>query len=374
MARIFTPWKMGSLELPNRLVRSATWEGTAEASGAPSDRTIKLTAGVAAGGVGLTIVGYAYVHAEGLGMPRQTGADDDALIPSLSRLAAAAHDHDAAIAIQIAHAGGNSRPRWMPGREKVFGPSALTNPVFECEVEEMSVNHICRLVDDFREAAGRSKKAGFDAIQLHAAHGYLLNQFLSPERNLRNDGYGGSPARRARFVFEVYEAVRGAVGNDYPVFIKLNCNDATENGLRLAEAVEVAAQLDRMGIDAIEVSGGAPGGSKNSPIRSVKDEEAEGYFFEEAKAVKNRVKCPVISVGGWRTRRLVEEALERVDAVAMARPFIREPDLARRWEEGRGDRAACVSCMRCLRLAFRSGVACAQEIKEHAKKKGGYPD
>lgn len=177
MADIFSPWKMGKLELLNRLVRSATWEGSAEENGAPSEIVVQMTADLAAGGIGLVITGYSYVRAEGAGLPRQTGMHDDSVIEPMTRLTTAAHKAGGKVASQIVHAGGSTWPGAMPGRENIFGPSAMTDPYFGSDVQELSKDHIAAIVDDFGKAAARVLKAGYDAVQLHGAHGYLINQF-----------------------------------------------------------------------------------------------------------------------------------------------------------------------------------------------------
>jgi len=356
MDTIFTPWRMGSLELPNRLVRSATWEGMAGVDGEVTDELAAFNGKLAEGGVGLIISGYAYVSPDGLGLPKQTGAHSDALVDGLAAMSSAVHSAGGRIALQIVHAGGQTRSEWT-GRPTV-GPSAMVDPMFG-EVQELSAGRIREIVGDFAAAAKRAVEAGFDAVQLHAAHGYLINQFLSPNTNRRNDGYGGDPANRARFCFEVYEAVRREVGTDYPVFVKLNSDDAVDGGLDLAEAIEVARGLSERGIDAIEVSGGVPAAGAKSAARVVKNPGEEGYFLGNARAIKEAVDCPVISVGGYRSRSKIVEALQWIDAVAMSRPFIRQPDLANRLEDGSADRADCVSCGGCFKLGLQQGIGCA---------------
>jgi len=368
MADIFTPWKIGNLELPNRLVRSATWEGMAEENGAPSEKIVKLTADIAAGGAGLVITGYSYIRTEGVGMVRQTGVHDDSMVEPWARLVDTVHKAGGKVAIQIVHAGGSTMPDFAPGRDKVFGPSAMTDPVFGCQVHELTRNHILGIVEDFGKAAARAKRAGFDAVQLHGAHGYLISQFLSPDRNQRGDEYGGSLESRARFLYQVYEAARGAVGRDYPLFIKINGEDCTENGFKLEDSVRVTRELSNLGIDAIEVSGGVPAANRENPIRRVRSADEEGYFFAEAVAIKSSVSCPVISVGGWRSRARIEDALNHVDAVSMARPFIRQPDLANLLKSRATDKVDCISCRRCQALTFESGVGCQVLLDKKLKE------
>ena len=367
MADIFTPWRMKDLTIPNRLVRSATWEGLAEDDGTPTHELINALADLAEGGVGLIITGYAFILPEGRGLPKQTGAHIDAMIGPLTRISDAVHKAGGLVAVQIVHAGGQTKADWI-GRQPL-GPSAMLNPAFGEQVAELSLMQIEDIVEAFALAAARIKAAGFDAVELHGAHGYLINQFLSPATNQRGDDYGGTPAKRARFAYEVLAATRQAVGPRYPVFIKLNSDDAVEGGLGLEEAVQVARGLSERGIDAIEVSGGTPAAGKLSPSRVVKEPADEGYFLANAVAIKKVVSCPVICVGGWRSRLVVEKALDQVDAVALSRPFIRQPDLAKRWQAGE-DQATCISCNQCFKVGMRQGLGCGQELKKQAKEQG----
>jgi len=356
MTDIFTPWRIGRLEIPNRVVRSATWEGMAEPDGAPTQETALLTAGLAEGGVGLIITGFAYVSPHGKALMGQTGAYIDAMVGPLTRISDAVHKSGGLVSIQLVHAGGQTKADWI-GRQPL-GPSAMRNPALDQEVEELSKGQIEDIVEDFALAAARSKAAGFDAVQLHGAHGYLLSQFLSPFTNRREDEYGGDAEGRSRLTWQVYRAVRDAVGPGFPVFIKLNSTDGIEGGLTLEDALICARGLDDAGIDAIEVSGGVPYAGKKSPSRLVKEPAQEGYFLENAKVVKAAVKCPIIVVGGWRSRQRIEEALDHVDAVSICRPLVRQPDLVNQWKAGSQEPAQCVSCGGCFATARNGHLAC----------------
>lgn len=366
MADIFVPWKIKDLELPNRLVRSATWEGMAQEDGTPTLETANFTAELAEGGVGLIITGYAFITPLGRGLPHQTGVHIDAMVGPLTRMSDAVHKSGGKVVMQIVHAGGQTKAEWTGGQP--VGPSALVHPAFQEQVHELSQAEIVKIIEEFSLAAARVKAAGFDGVQLHGAHGYLINQFLSPATNLRTDEYGGSPEKRARFCLEVYQAVRQAVGPRFPVMIKLNSEDAMAGGLILAEAVKVAASLDSLGIDAIEVSGGVPAAGALSPSRAVTKPEEEGYFLANAQAIRNAVKCPVICVGGWRSRARIEAALDSVEAVSMSRPLIRQPHLPNMWRDGLDQVATCISCGQCFRLGMKGGVACGQELKAKGGK------
>ncbi|CAO0821863.1 NADH:flavin oxidoreductase [Desulfarculales bacterium] len=362
MADIFTPWRLKHLEVPNRLVRSATWEGMALDDGSPTMDTVNFIAELAEGGVGLIIAGYSFITPLGRGLLHQSGMHIDAMVGPQTRITDAVHKCGGLVAAQIVHAGGQTKSAWIGGQP--VGPSALVHPAFKEEVKELSKADIAQIVEQFAMAALRAQAAGFDAVQLHGAHGYLISQFLSPNINLRTDEYGGSLENRACLCFQVYQAVRRAVGPHYPVFIKLNSEDGLEGGFTPAEAVEVAKRLDRLGIDAIEVSGGVPAAGKLSPSRTVSKPKQEGYFLGNALIIKAAVKCPVIVVGGWRSKAVVEKALSQVDAVAMARPFIRQPHLANLWKSGQADAATCISCGQCFGTGMKGGVCCAQDLKK----------
>jgi 2,4-dienoyl-CoA reductase-like NADH-dependent reductase (Old Yellow Enzyme family) len=365
MDTLFTPWKLGSLEIPNRLVRSATWEGMALDNGAVTDALAEVTADLARGGVGLIITGYAFVLPEGRGLPKQIGVYSDELVDSLGRMTDAVHEANGLVALQIVHAGAQTRSEWI-GRTPL-GPSAMIHPSFGEPVEGLALDQISEIVTAFASAARRARAAGFDAVQLHAAHGYLINQFLSPHTNRRDDHYGGSLEGRASLCFDIFDAVRAEVGPDFPVFIKLNSEDCVEGGLELADAVEVARGLSERGIDAIEVSGGVPYAGKKGAARLVRNRDEEGYFFANARAIKEVVDCPVLFVGGIRSRSVIEHALEEIDAVSICRPFIRQPTLANLFREHLIDKADCVSCGKCLEATMENGLSCGVLIGEEVR-------
>ncbi len=223
---IFRPWRLGSLEVPNRLLRSATEEGLSTEDGAPTQRLIDLTADLARGGVGLVVAGSAFISREGRGATNVTGIDNDVLIEPLGRMCEAVHGEGGLLAVQLLHSGSTLRPVMVAEKEGPYGPSdEAIDPVCEAPVRALTKQQIAGVVGDYARAASRARQAGFDAVQIHAAHGYLIDQFLSPARNRREDAYGGSPQRRARLLYEVFEAVRGAVGADFPVFVKMSAHD-----------------------------------------------------------------------------------------------------------------------------------------------------
>jgi 2,4-dienoyl-CoA reductase-like NADH-dependent reductase (Old Yellow Enzyme family) len=270
------------------------------------------------------------------------------------------HHANGIVAAQLSHVGSSLPLEVVAEKTGPYGPSDVPlDPVCESPVRALSRTQIADLVEDYARAATRARAAGFDAVQIHAAHGGLLNQFLSPARNRRADTYGGSLQHRARLLYEVFEAVRGAVGPGVPVLVKMSAHDGWAGGVQPDEATLVAVGLDRLGIDAVEVSAGTPEGARRGGWDHImRAPIPEGRFLDYALTIKGKVRCPVISVEGWRDPLRIAEALDHVDAVSLCRPFIREPHLAQRWYDGDLTPAACISCNKCLDLIVDGGLAC----------------
>jgi 2,4-dienoyl-CoA reductase-like NADH-dependent reductase (Old Yellow Enzyme family) len=362
----FDPVAIGRLQLKNRFVRSATWEGMADRNGAPTDRLISLYENLAEGGAGLLITGYAFVHEGGKQLSRTLGMHSDSLVPLLRALTRRVHDKGGTIVAQLYHGGGQAN-RKSSGLAPI-APSAISLPQYPEIPVEMSQEDIRAAVAAFSRAAARAGEAGFDGVQLHGAHGYLISQFLSPLANRRTDEYGGTPENRSRFLAEVVQAVRTSVGGECPVWVKLNGDDFLPGGFPLEEAVLAARMLEREGIDAIEVSGGTPASGDRTPARSRMDSrEKEAYHRALARAVKRAVGVPVGLVGGLRSPSVVEEILAAGDAdfFSIARPLIREPGLIRRWASGDLSKSACVSCNGCFGPGLAgAGIHCVQVARD----------
>ena len=360
---LFEPSSINGLTVPNRFVRSATWEGLAMDDGSATTRLIGMMEELAVGEVGLIISGHAYVNRDGRGGPGQLGAYSDALIPGLAEMADAVHAAGGRIALQIAHAGIRAAPG--PSGREPAGPSTV-------HVDDgalgraMTGDELTSVVRDFAAAALRAKTAGFDAVQIHAAHGFLLSEFLSPFFNKRTDEYGGNTEKLARLVLDVLEAVRKAVGHAFPVLIKLNSQDFLPGGLSVADMVDTAQLLEAAGIEAIELSGGTFLSGKFSFSRTERAEpgQPEAYYEAAARAYKNKIEIPLILVGGVRTfetaERLVKDGI--ADYVALSMPLIREPRLVARWRAGDMGPATCVSDNGCFRPAREGrGIFCTVE-------------
>jgi len=353
MVDLFAPVSLGALTLPNRFVRSATWEGMAEADGSPSAALIELMAALARGGVGLVITGHAFVAAEGRLGVRQLGAHDDHVVPRLACLAEAVQESGAKVALQITHGG-----LWSgdaPGAELPLGPSPRSTSA-GLVGRAMSVSEVKVVPGLFARAARRALRSGFDAVQIHGAHGYLLSSFMSPFFNKRSDDYGGDLERRHRLAVEVIQAVREAVGPNYPVLIKINAAGFLAGGLTEEEALEGAVLLERAGVDAIELSGGTALSGDYRPLRTgvALGAETEAYYETTALKLKQRVRVPVMLVGGIRTLQSAERLVEvgAADLISLSRPLICEPELVGRWQRGDRRPAVCKSCNRCFLRGF----------------------
>ncbi|MDY6850776.1 MAG: NADH:flavin oxidoreductase [Thermodesulfobacteriota bacterium] len=370
MAAIFEQTGINGLTLRNRLVRSATWEGMCEPDGRPTQGLARFYNDLAKGGVGLIISGYTFVRPEGKQLPGKMGIYTDDFEPQFKALSQAVHKAGGKIAIQMVHAGGQTDSRTI-GR-KPLAPSAIETPQFPEVPEELTKDEIGEIVTAFGQGAARAKAWGFDAVQMHGAHGYLINQFLSPLTNRREDEYGGSFENRSRFLLEVYTAIREASGPDFPVMIKLNSEDNVEGGLTLEDAILAAKALDAAGIDAIEVSGGTPASGEKTPVRvKINAPEKEAYHLDAALRIKKAVSCPVMVVGGFRSFEVAEKAVQdlRLDHVSMARPLIREPGLPNRWLSGDTSPARCISCNSCFGAGLKEGgIYCVAEKKEREGK------
>lgn len=348
MSELFEFSVINSLELRNRFVRSATWEGLAGPDGSCTPGVIDTLTALARGGVGLIITSHTFISPEGKAGSRQLGIHNDLMVDGLKALTESVHSEGGKIAVQLAHAGifAATGETGMPA----LAVSAV-EPYVRGPVRLAGGDDIEKLVESFAEAAVRAKNAGFDAVQVHAAHGYLLSQFLSPAFNRRSDEYGGPLENRARVLLKVIGAIRGSLGRGFTVLVKMNCMDFLENGLTLEDSVRVGRMLAEAGVDAIELSGGTLVSGRLSPSRTKIDSpEKEAYFRNAAKTFKKEVGLPLILVGGILSFPTAKSLVESGTAnyISMSRPFICEPDLVARWKSGDTRPSACVSDNRCF--------------------------
>ena len=349
MSILFESVNIGKMEVKNRFVRSATAESACGETGAVTDELVDIYRELAKGGVGLIVTGHAYVQPNGRCSIDQIGIYGDELLPGLRKLADESHkaSQDCRIAVQIAHAG---RQASRQNEGDIVAPSDV--PGSNLTARSMTDAEIEECIDSFVDAAERVKLAGFDAVQFHSAHGYLISSFNSPYTNLRTDKWGGSLENRMRFLLETYRRTRSKLGDDYPIFVKMNAEDFLDGGIQIDESAQIARALADEGIDAIEVSGGmyesyAGKGIIRTRIRKL---EQEAYFFSNTAKIKEASgDVPVMMVGGIRSVSLMEKIIRegRADFISLCRPLIREPDLPHRIRDGK-EKADCISCNGCM--------------------------
>ncbi|RPH88899.1 MAG: NADH:flavin oxidoreductase [Desulfobacteraceae bacterium] len=358
MSLLFEPFSIKNLTLPNRFVRSATYDGMAEKNGHVSTKQIQMVEELARGGVGLIILGITYVHPSGQISPVQNSLADDACIPGFRMLADTAHRYGSRIAVQLFHAGRETAKVFKPNRKQALAPSSISDdPHFRGPHRAMTEEEILEVIRAFGQAAGRGREAGLDAVQVHGAHAYLLSQFLSPFTNRRTDAWGGELNNRLRLHHEILGAIRSRVGEDYPVLIKIGVQDGFPGGLKFQEGKEAAQFLAQRGYDALEISSGLRGkGYDHSEFKTgISRPEREAYFRDWCREIKPAVKVPVMMVGGLRTPALLEEVIQNgeADLIALSRPLIKEPGLIRDWQQGDRHRATCISCNKCFEALLK---------------------
>jgi 2,4-dienoyl-CoA reductase-like NADH-dependent reductase (Old Yellow Enzyme family) len=385
---VFSPARIGSIRTRNRILRSATTLGLAEKDGRPKKELIDAYVELCQGGVGAIITGAMGVQKNGrLGSTSTSLFHQDDYIQDYRRVTDQVHAHNTPIIAQIAHGGRQTR-KAVTG-ESTVAPSPVNDPYYNEETpRELTELEIREIIQNFILTIERAQKAGFDGVQLHAAHGYLLSGFLSPATNERTDQWGGSTENRFRIIQEIFQGARKKVGN-FPILIKLSAYDHQSNGLRVPESVQISAMLQDAGCDAIEVSCGmgADGFStirvteiptkavlafsfryKDSnpvvktllpvfaPLLVDRYEPLFNYNVCAAQEIKKQVSIPVIAVGGIHTLPDIEQIVgnKMADFVAMSRPFIIEPDIVNKFKTESQQDSSCINCGFCL-LAIEQG-------------------
>jgi 2,4-dienoyl-CoA reductase-like NADH-dependent reductase (Old Yellow Enzyme family) len=348
---LFEPAKLGNMSLRNRFARSATYDGCAD-DGYVTDKQVNLYSTLSQGGVGLIITGITYVHESGEISTFQNSISGDEFIDGFKRLTSAVHQWGAKVAVQLFHAGRESRFPNSSNRVPM-GPSFVeTDPYFRGKYRPMTETEIWEVVHAFGDGAKRAREAGFDGVQVHAAHAYLLSQFLSPHTNRREDKWGGTLENRLRLHGEIYHDIRRKVGEDYPVLIKIGVQDGFSGGLEFNEGKLAAHHLAEWGFDALEISQGLRGsGYEETEFKTkINTLDREAYYRRWSGEIKKKVDIPIMLVGGLRTFDLMEEIVrnKEADFVSLSRPLIRNPNLINEWKQGDHHRADCISCNRCL--------------------------
>ncbi|MEE9934918.1 MAG: FAD-dependent oxidoreductase [Deltaproteobacteria bacterium] len=341
---LLSPLTIKSMTLANRVVMPPMGTNLGNADGTVSDENLAYLKRRAQGRPGLIITEIAGVHPDGLVSPHELAAYDDRFLPGLGRMARAAHEAGCKIALQVHHSGRESL--YLLGKGRAVAPSAIPSIVFKGAPREMTKAQIEDVIVDFGRAAARAKSAGFDAVEIHCAHGYLLTQFLSALSNQRSDEYGGQTLReRSRFVLDVIREIRRQVGADYPVSIRISAEEFIKGGYSADDMQSIAPDFVQAGVDIIHASfgtHGSPGGITQAPA-----EFAPGFNAWLARKMKDVVSVPVIAVGRFTDPAAAEESLDRGDAdlIAFGRQFLADPDFLVKAQEGRTeDIRLCIAC------------------------------
>ncbi len=388
-SKLFTPVRIGPLTLRNRVIRSAAFESMCPGN-KPSAELAAYHTSVAAGGAGMTTVAYAAVCRSGLSFDRQLWMRPE-IVPGLRELTGAIHENGAAASIQLGHCG-NMSHRKICGCKPVGASSGfnLYSPTF---VRGLRAAELPQMARSFADAVRLARDSGFDAVEIHAGHGYLISQFLSPSTNHRKDEYGGSLPNRMRFMDQVMEAVMEAAGNDLAVIVKMNMRDGFKGGMEIEESLEVARRLEHWGAHALVLSGGFVSKAPmyvmrgkmpirtmtyymdnfwlktgvrmagNLMIRPVPFSEA--YFLEDALVFRSALKMPLIYVGGLVSRAKIDEVLDHgFEAVQMGRALLREPDFVNRMRREADARCDCRHSNYCIARMYTLDMACHQRLGE----------
>ncbi len=389
---LFNETKISGIPVKNRIIRSATHDGLADENGAPSEKLIAKYEHLAKNEVGCIITGYAAVSRNGVSpYPRMLKIFDDAVIDKYKELTDAVHRHGAPVVLQIAHCGRQTSSKAI-GVQKV-APSNVLHAFYPDKAKELTESEILGIIDDFVSAAVRAEKAGFDAVQLHGGHGYLLHDFLSPYGNRRNDRWGGSLENRCRAVEMIIRGIKEKT--NLPVWIKLSAEDNRKGGMNINSSVEICKRLEKAGCDAIEVSCGTVQDGMNTmrsklmPMDAVfkyrepcasfpkilrkialpaanlinplikQPQPLKNFNVENASIIKKSISIPVIAVGGIYKAGDMENILSqgKADFVSMCRPFICEPDLAKNLANGQSE-AKCIMCNCCGLVIEKEPTKC----------------
>ncbi|MBA4421666.1 MAG: NADH:flavin oxidoreductase [Syntrophus sp. (in: bacteria)] len=389
MKNVFEPCSIGNLTLKNRIIRAATHEGMAHRDGMPMDDLLQTYQRLAVGGAGAIITGYVSVKQNGRTFPNMLMFDNDTYIPVYKSINERLKQFNAPIILQIAHGGSRSMAK-ITGQDVISASGRRKNDYGDA-VKEASETEIRSIVGAFVDAIVRAKAAGFDGVELHAAHGYLLSEFVSPVLNKRRDEWGGSTENRLRIVTGIFSSARKEVGNSFPILVKMSSHDEFRRGLTEAEAVKIARILQAASCDAIEVSCGygdfmhtihmpkvpvdavlglmpryrnMPGYQKMlfrlmAPFLARVRAPLHNYNVPLAEQIKRHVDIPVIAVGGIRNLQDMKTIVsdKGIDFVSLSRPFIIEPDIVNRFQQGQQS-SRCIDCGFCLIGVTKNKLRC----------------
>ncbi|HIF9187367.1 TPA: NADH:flavin oxidoreductase [Photobacterium damselae] len=349
MSILFTESRLGNMTLKNRFVRSATWENMATEDGHMTEKLYDIYEELAQGEVGLIVTGYANIVEEEKPNAGMMGMYNDSFIDEYKKLTDLVHRYDSKIVMQLAY--GGTKTTYNVGERVIFAPSAVAEKGTNTLGKAMTQDEIDYIVPAFAQAARRAQESGFDGIEIHAAHTYLINQFLSPYYNQRTDQYGGSLENRMRFLVEIIQETRKLVGNDFPILVKLTATEFFEGGQTFEETRIICKKLEQLGVDGIIVSGNIHG--KADTMVGEKHDgytiEAEGYFHQYGQVISQEVSIPVITVGGLSDFSAIEEIANttNIQYFALSRPLLAEPQLIKRWKDGNIEPVDCERCSKC---------------------------
>ncbi|MCL9775317.1 NADH:flavin oxidoreductase [Vibrio methylphosphonaticus] len=357
MSTLFTETRLGNMTLKNRFIRSATWENMATETGHMTDKLYAIYEELAQGEVGLIVTGYANIVEEEKPNAGMMGIYNDSFIDEYKKLTERVHHYGSKIVMQLAY--GGTKTTYNVGERVIYSPSDIPELGTQTQGSAMTKSDIDYIVQAFAKGALRAKQSGFDGVEIHAAHTYLINQFLSPYYNQRDDEYGGSLDNRMRFLLEIYQQTRQQVGDAFPILVKLTASEFFAGGLTFNETQEVCKVLEHVGVDAIIISGNIHGKADTMIGQSYDGYtiQEEGYFHEYGDVISQEVSVPVITVGGLTDIDAIESiaANTNIQYFALSRPLLSEPHLIKRWQTG--DRSP-VECERCSKCRTKRGNFC----------------
>ena len=374
--KVFDPVKLAGITFTNRIIRSATYEGMSDENGRPTAQLLKKYTALAKGGVGGIITGFIGVNQQGKSTGYYMSMINNAeSVKAYKELTTKMHEMGTPIIAQINHCGGQTK------EEATGMPVIAPSKIADYKAKEMTKAEILEVIEAFVQGVKNAKEAGFDGVQIHVAHGYLLSEFVSPRMNRRTDEWGGNTVNRFRIVKEIFEQSRTEVGN-YPMIVKMNGFETLKNGLTIEESVKIAKLLEQVGCDGIEVSNGtvkaglatmrgqvpweimvAQNNKLNKMPRFVKGiigaiaektfpqpQPKNLYNLDAAMSIKKAVNIPVIVVGGITNLEEIEDIVnnDKCDMVSMSRPFIVEPDLVNKFKTGKQTQVKCIQCNFCI--------------------------
>ncbi len=383
--KVFESFKLADITFSNRIIRSATFEGMADENGKPTDRLIRRYEALAKGGVGGIITGFIGVSDQGKASDNMTMINKSENIEEFKKITNRMHEMGTPIIAQLNHCGGQSK------EESTHMPVVAPSKIADYKAREMNEVEILNVIEAFVKGVKNAKEAGFDGVQIHLAHGYLLSEFISPRMNKRNDKWGGSTENRFRIVKMIFEQARKEVGN-YPMIVKMNGYETLKDGMTVEEAVKVAKLLESVGCDGIEVSNGTlkagmatirgnvpwkmliaqnkrlnkmPGVMKNL-IGKIANKAVPHpqptvlYNLDAAMEIKKAVNIPVILIGGITKLEQVEDMINnrKFDAISMSRPFIIESDIVNKFKAGKQKESKCIQCNFCIIAVESSPLRC----------------